>query len=291
MKKQTIAIAAALLATTPALANPAQDEQAYEIQHMQWFKNTSVTLPISHGRLVIPQGYGGVLGHDAARMDEIENGKTNIGVPEAAIFSKDVKSQVDFDFVSTGYIPDDDAGSIDPATLLQTVADNTEAQNKERVAAGLPTMHALKWLQQPTYDRTTHTVFWAIEFSDSNNEDVVNSAAVRLGREGFERLTLITTMKDYQPIGGALDVMRRDFSFAPGEAYEDHISSDKVAGYGIAGLVGALVGAHAVKAAAAGGALVLLKALGAKLFALLLLPLVLAKSLIRRWLGRDREAS
>src|SRR4051812_7395476 len=48
-------------------------------------------------------------------------------------------------------------------------------------------------------------------------------------------------------------------SFDPGSRYSDHIDGDKMAGYGIAALVGAIAGAKVVKVAAGLGLLVLLK--------------------------------
>src|SRR5208283_108122 len=132
---------------------------------------------------------------------------------EATVLSSDLKAQINFDFVQSGYVGEDDWDTLNPTELLQSVIEATEEQNKERRTEGLPEMHVVKWLHQPAYDKSSHTAFGAIEFTDSSGGDIVNSTALRLGRAGFERLMLITEVSDYKPVGSPLDLMLRAFSF------------------------------------------------------------------------------
>lgn len=293
MKPAMMVLGVALLAT-PALADQAQDAKVAEISHMHWLANTTATLPSSHGHLVVPKGYLVAMGSDAERLTEMANGKpgaNDISLEGYVLVPPDGKSAVELMYVPTGFVDAGDFNTISPAALLDNVRSGTEARNAKRAAEGLPTMHVVGWLQQPTYNQTTHIATWAVEGSDSTGGDVANVIAVRLGREGYEGIRLITDAKSFQPIGNPLDVVANNFSFAPGEDYADHVSTDRVAGYGLAGLVGALIGAKAVKVAAVGGGLLLLKALGAKLMVLLLLPLAFAKSIIRRFRNRVEAVS
>ena len=82
--------------------------------------------------------------------------------------------------------------------------------------------------------------------------------------------------------------MLRAFSFPAGESYEDHLTTDKAAGYGIAALVGAVIGAKVVKVAAAGGLALFFKPIMAffavlisKAWFLLLTPFIWLKSLFK----------
>ena len=142
-------------------------------------------------------------------------------------------------------------------------------------------MHIIGWIQQPTLDRTTNTVYWAVAAREGDN-NIVNSRALRLGRNGFELLTWVGDGNAYQPVGGDLDVMLRAFSFDPGSRYADFTSGDKVAAYTIAGLVATLAGAKLVKVAAAGGLLLLLKKFGIFIFVALAGLLAKFKNLFRR---------
>lgn len=108
-KGQSIIAAAAIFAALVVVvaASRAEDAKsdaiANEIEQMTWFKNTTVTLPNSHGKLVIPDSYAAILGHDAKRLDEIINGKSSQKGSEATVLSSDLKAQTDFDFVQSGY--------------------------------------------------------------------------------------------------------------------------------------------------------------------------------------------
>jgi uncharacterized membrane-anchored protein len=72
----------------------------------------------------------------------------------------------------------------------------------------------------------------------------------------------VANQSDYKAAGGELDTVLRVHSFAPGTQYSDHVSTDKVASYGIASLVALVAGTKLVKAAGAGAFLVLLKKFG-----------------------------
>ena len=281
----TILIALLVLAAPARAQDAKSDAIAKEIEQMTWLENTTVTLPDSHGRLIIPDDYAAIVGHDALRMLEITNGKPSNKKSEANVFSSDLKAQIDFDFIGTGYVSEDDWNTFDPKALLQSVIEATEEQNKERRAEGLPEMHAVKWLHQPTYNISNHTAFWAIQGTDSNGGGIVNSTALRLGRTGFERLVLIEDIKDYKPVGSPLDLMLASFSFSPGDTYEDHLNTDKIAGYGIAALVGTVVGAKVVKATAAGGLTPFFKQIAvffAAVLGILLAPIIWLKSRFKR---------
>jgi uncharacterized membrane-anchored protein len=137
------------------------------------------------------------------------------------------------------------------------------------------------WIEEPALDRTTYTVFWSIEGSTSRGP-IVNSIALRLGRNGYERLNWIVDKADYAPVGGQLDVMLQAQRFDPGYRYSDHQPGDRVALYGIAGLVAALAGAKAVKVAAGLGLAALLKKFGAIAVAAVAAALYRLKNLFPR---------
>jgi uncharacterized membrane-anchored protein len=118
-------------------------------------------------------------------------------------------------------------------------------------------LHLKGWLQPPTLDRATATVYWALDATEGDLP-TVNSVALRLGRNGVERFNWITPKDEYVAIGGQLDTMLRAHSFAPGTAYADHVSTDKTAEYGIAALVATVLGAKAIKAGVAAGGLAVL---------------------------------
>ena len=164
-----------------------------------------------------------------------------------------------FAYVDSGFVSLDDWTEIDPKQLLEGFRKGAEEDNEYRRCHNGEEIHVIDWIQEPTLDRSISTVYWAIEVEGGTGERVVNSMALRLGRKGFELLNWVTDNASYKHFGGDLDVMLRAHSFDAGFHYSDRISSDKVASYGIAGLVAATVGAKFGKAAVIGG-LGLLKA-------------------------------
>jgi uncharacterized membrane-anchored protein len=161
--------------------------------------------------------------------------------------------QIIFHSFDEGYVSLDDWSTVDAAAILAEISANTEQYNVERRRQGIPELHVVGWLQPPTLDRTTATVYWAIEGAGFNNSRIVNSIALRLSRDGIEKLNWVTDKATYQAVGGQLDVALRAHSFDQGHQYSDHLSTDKIAGYGIAALVAAAVGVKVAKFAAVGG--------------------------------------
>jgi len=230
------------------------------IAALPWEHGGSHKLPLSHSTLTIPGDHIIVTMHDAATFeDTIGNGQLN-GL-EAVTVSGDDYQQVILQSVNEGYVSIDDWKDVDATALLQSVKESTEAANQERQKSGFSPMHVIGWLQQPTLDPSTNTVYWA--FGATEGEDsVVNARAVRLGRNGFELLTWVGSSAAYRTIGGDLDLALRSFSFDPGYRYADHSSNDHIAAYTIAALVAGLAGAKVAKVAAVGGLLLLIKKLG-----------------------------
>jgi uncharacterized membrane-anchored protein len=296
MRKMTRALLGLLLAgaialTTATRVHADAHADVDEMLRMPWVNNREIMLAESNGKIAIPHDYRAISGKDANRFSELVNGKPDDPSegpsPEAVAVTR-CGDTVYFEYSDSGYVDDSDFDSLNPATLLQSISTATEDGNRARRARGLPEIHVVKWLQQPVQDKSTHTFYWALEAKDSTGY-LVNSIALRLGRRGFEKLTAVGGLADYRPLGGPLDVMLRAFSFPAGATYEDHISTDKAAGYGIATLIGIVIGAKVVKVAAAGGLalffkpiLVFCAAFIGKLWVLLLAPFVWIRSLFRR---------
>jgi len=274
-----IVLATTVLAPTAASALTDQ-ERADAIVALPWVQEGTYKLPASNSSIALPEGYMLVLGEGARRFATLLDATDEPNV-EAVVVNQDL-DQIRFEsFREDGYVSIDDWSELDPAPLLRTVSNNTENVNSKRRSEGLPELHVAGWLQQPALDRQTDMVFWAIELTEGDGR-TVNSIALRLGRDGFEKLTWVVDRSKYRPVSGQLDVMLRAHSFDPGYRYADHQSGDKTALYGIAGLVAAVAGAKAVKVAAGAGLLVLLKKFGVFVFVAIGAVLYRLKNLFRR---------
>jgi uncharacterized membrane-anchored protein len=263
------------------------DQIRDEASRMHWIESTTTTLPLSNSKLALPENYRAVIGTDAKRLDQLINGRRQETLEGYAV-SPDGSSEIHFDYTSEGYVKDDDWSDINASELLQDIKQNTENSNELRRKNGMSEIHVVKWLQEPTFDKTAHTAYWAIEGQDKNGY-LVNSIAIRLGRNGYEKLNSITSLNDYKPVNSDLEVMLRAFAFPNGSTYEDHIAGDKMAGYGLAALIGAVAGAKVLKIAAAGGLALFFKPIMAFLAAcmgktwfLLLAPFIWIRNRFKR---------
>jgi len=109
-------------------------------------------------------------------------------------------------------------------------------------------LHVVGWLQKPTLNKKTSTVYWAFEVEAEGSENVVNSIAIKLGRESYEQFVWICPKSSYGASPDYLNQMLLAHQFNPGYRYEDYSVGDRIAEYGIAGLVGASIGGKMIKA-------------------------------------------
>jgi uncharacterized membrane-anchored protein len=134
-----------------------------------------------------------------------------------------------------GYIKDDE--KIDADEILSAIREGTEEANKERVDKGFKPLKIDGWMDPPRYDQSVHHLVWALQVSDDEGKSINYNTRV-LGRHGYASINLVTGpehLAEYKPQAGALLAAS---AFAKGSRYEDfNTKTDKVAEYGLAGLV------------------------------------------------------
>lgn len=218
------------------------------------------------------------------RFDALINGEGDSNTE--GIVVRKAGDTVFFQFTGDGYIDIDDWGTLDPSRLINAIRDNTEKSNSMRREKDLSPLHVEGWLKEPTLDKTTKTVFWAISIRRDDGRRLANSVALRLGRSGYEKVIWAGNIATNEA-GGVLDTILAAHRYDPGQRYEDHAAGDKLAGYGIAALVGAVAGAKLAKVAAAGGLLLLFK----KFWFLVFAPLALLYRKLKSAFGAKPPAA
>jgi uncharacterized membrane-anchored protein len=166
--------------------------------------------------------------------------------------------------------------------------EGAEAENAERRKAGYEPVRLVGWAETPSYDRAAHKLYWAKELAfgtDASREHTLNYNVRVLGRRGVLVLNAVASMHQLEAIRGDMRQVLGFVEFNEGHRYTDYLpGKDKVAAYGVAGLV---AGAVATKAG-------LFKVLLAGLLAakkLLIAGAVALGAWIKRLLGRDDERS
>jgi uncharacterized membrane-anchored protein len=149
-----------------------------------------------------------------------------------------------FEFNETGYVKDDDKDKLDADKLLTAIKRGTEAANKDRVSAGNPPLQIVGWEVPPKYDETTHNLEWAIR-ATSDGQPILNYNTRLLGRKGVMEVVLIIEPDKLAETLPSFRQLLAGYNYQGGQSYAEYRPGDKVAKYGLAGLVlaGAAVGA------------------------------------------------
>jgi uncharacterized membrane-anchored protein len=145
-------------------------------------------------------------------------------------------------FEDAGFVKDDDAREWNADELLKSFREGTEASNAERVQLGGVPVEIVGWAEKPAYDAATHRLVWAMASRDKNapaaEPQDVNYNTYVLGREGYFKLNLVTSLPDLPAHKPAAATMLAALAFNDGKRYADFNSStDRVAEYGLAALV------------------------------------------------------
>lgn len=205
------------------------------------------------------------------------------------VFPNDAQQpwMIDVVFVDAGYIKDDDAKEWDTEAMLTSLKEGNAEQNKVRKEQGLPELATNGWIEKPRYDATNHRLVWSIDVHEKkpspDAQPFVNYNTYALGREGYINTTLITNTtaiandKQY-----ANDILAQ-ISYNDGKRYSDfNASTDKVAEYGLAALVGGV-------AAKKLGLFAIIGAFLAKFAKFILIGVVAFGAAIKKFFTRDKS--
>jgi uncharacterized membrane-anchored protein len=164
-------------------------EREAAVKSLHWRDGELLHLPISRGTLQAPDPFRQVLGADAGTLYEAANGIEAPTSLEAIILDKQGKTLVYYEKMGHGFVHLNDWDEVDADAMLKSIAEATEAGNRQRKETGVSALHVMEWLERPHLDRSSSTVRWAFEVNDDDSGPAVNAVAIVLGRDGFEKLT------------------------------------------------------------------------------------------------------
>jgi uncharacterized membrane-anchored protein len=226
------------------------------------FQTGKVPLGGGLATATIPPGFKYLNGQDSAKLLTLFGNppQSNLGTifPEKTDLLKDADAWfVVIQYDEDGYVKDDDAEKINYADLLKQMQNSIRESSAERAKQGYSSLKLIGWATPPRYDR-------------GSPENTLNYNIRMLGRTGVLVLNAVAGMNKLAEIEAATPQILAMADFNEGNRYTDFDKSkDKVATYGIAGLV---LGAAGLKIAAKVGLL----AVAGKYLAVLWKPIVAA---------------
>jgi uncharacterized membrane-anchored protein len=243
---RTRSFAAALLFVASAL--PAAAQQA-EGPKVQW-KAGPVTVDVGNdlAQLQLPEGFSFAGPEDTRAVLERMGNRTDGS--ELALVIPDAEDEnwfLVFEWGPVGYVKDDEKDRIDADALLKSIREGTENGNAWRKEHDIPALHVTGWAEPPHYDADTHHMVWGVLASDDGGEKSVNYNVRVLGRDGVMSVTLVESAEKLAASKPNVEKLLGGFSYKQGKRYSEWVPGDKVAQYGLTGLVAAGAGAAAVK--------------------------------------------
>ncbi|TBR35849.1 MULTISPECIES: DUF2167 domain-containing protein [Dyella] len=154
-------------------------------------------------------------------------------------------------FVDDGYVSDADATKIDYSSMLKDMQEDAEDSNEERVKQGFDEVHIMGWAEQPSYDASSHKLYWArdLQFKspDGKGDSRTLNYGIRvLGRKGYLSLNAIAPIDQLGQVKADMPAVLDMADFNEGQRYADYnAATDKAAEYGIAALVAGGIAAKA----------------------------------------------
>ncbi|HEU4968190.1 DUF2167 domain-containing protein [Sphingomonas sp.] len=299
MKTKLLAVAAALMlpqiavaANAPTAAEQAAIAKAKALLESLHPQSGDVAVPTAHATLHLGKAYYFLPADDARRVlveawgnpSEAADGVLGLVIPAGKTPYDDTWGAV-VTYEETGHVKDDDAKTTDYDEVLRGWQDSEPQINERRKAEGFPEQHIVGWAQPPSYDPRSHSMVWARNIAFSGQpENSLNYDVRLLGRTGVLSLNLLTGMSKLVETRASAATLAQTASFDTGARYADYQpGTDKLADYGLAGLVAGGVGVVAAKKL---GLLAIMLGVGKKLIVVLLAGFALAGRKIKSLFGR-----
>lgn len=185
-----------------------------------------------------------------------------------------------FEFSEVGYVKDDEKDKLDPDAILEQMKEGQEAANEELTKRGMSTLSVLGWQTPPFYNPETNNLEWAIRLQSSDGGQVLNYKTKLLGRRGVMDVVLVCDEQQMPTVIPEYQKLLKGFAFKKEESYAAFTKGDKIAEYGLTGLI---VGGGLLVAAKTG--------LLAKLWKPILIGLVAIGAFLKRiFVGKSRES-
>ncbi len=253
MNRQFFVVLSALLTVFSVTAHAQEQITAEEFLASLNFQKGTITLPGGVADLTLPEGFHYLSPEDTERVLVTAwgnpPGNETLGMlvtgPED-ILAEDSWAAV-IGYEEDGYVPDEDADSIDYAEMLANMQASSRESNAVRIEAGYDEVELVGWAATPRYDKTANKLYWAKELRFGGIPvNTLNYNVRILGRQGVLVLNLVATMPQLQEIEAAIPTVLAMTNFNPGYRYSDFDPGvDKVAAYGIGALIAGKLAAKA----------------------------------------------
>lgn len=217
--------------------SPQQMEALQKLASIPWEKGPTVGRIGSMAEIDVPDGFQFAGSDGAQTLLEAYGNPRDSSILAAMVPTAEGQDwTLIFKFDDIGYIKDADQESIDAQEILNGFNDSIPAQNSQRRSLGLEEMISMSWAESPFYDPTTKNLKWGLLLNFASGK-TVNYDIRLLGRRGVMEATLLDSPEAYKASLPAVEKLLSGYRFTEGNKYSEWKSGDKVAAYGLTGLI------------------------------------------------------
>lgn len=224
---------------TETQSAPAEDPRATEfrktVESIDWKTEGSGSLG-GIATLNVPSGYRFTESKGTIRMMEAYGNLTN-GSELGYVSPLGFDWFAVFEFEDVGYVKDDEKDKLDADKILEQLKEGQQAANAELSKRGMATLNVLGWQTPPFYNPKTNNLEWAIRLSSSDGSEIVNYKTKLLGRRGVMDVVLVCGETELPAVVEEYQKLLTGFSFKKEESYAAFSKGDKIAEYGLTGLI------------------------------------------------------
>lgn len=190
----------------------------------------------SRAEIAIPEGYTFLGSSDASKLMKYYGNLSN-GSELGYIAPADQEWFAVFEFDDVGYVKEDEKDKLDADEILKQLQEGQKAANEELTRLGYPTLDVLGWHTPPYYNSETKNLEWAIRLSSSDGSQILNYNTKLLGRRGVMDVVLVCSEDQLTSVIPHYQSLLTGFAYKKDESYAAFTKGDKIAEYGLVGLI------------------------------------------------------
>ena len=241
------AVLAALLFAPASFADEIPADRAAELAFLRslHYRMGNVPLPEAGATLKVQEGFRFLGSEDADKVlqswgNPPSDGVLGMLVPTSPGLDDEHAWVVVVTYSDEGHVSDEDAAKVDYNQVMKDMQAASAEENEARKSEGYEAVNVVGWAQPPSYDAASKRIYWARELDFEGSEQHTLNYDIRvLGREGYLSMNAVADMRDLAMVKQGMQRVLPMASFDAGHAYADYKpGSDKLAGYGLAALVG-----------------------------------------------------
>ena len=237
----SLTIAAALQAPAQEAPEQTPEEQARAkkftelVESIDW--KTQGSGPLGNlATLNVPSGYRFTGSAGTIKLMEAFGNLTN-GSELGYVAPLNMDWFAVFEFDECGYVKDDEKDDLDASKILEQLKEGQAQANKKLLEKGMSTLDVVGWQTPPFYNPATKNLEWAIRLRSSDGGEVVNYKTKLLGRRGVMDVVLVCGEDQLSTVIPEYQGLLKGFEFKKEESYAAFSKGDKVAEYGLTGLI------------------------------------------------------